>query len=345
MSTMLATREEKLPQLNGRQKVAVLCITLGPEASGHITRNLSPREVEQISFEIAKMPAIPGPTADAVLMEWLETSRAAEELEEGGVELARQILEQAFGGERADQILKRIQDQIEGSAGLTRLRNADPQQLGNMMRGEHPQTIALVLAHLEATQTATVLKHLGGDLGSEVILRMAKMERVSPEMLQMIERTLSSEPDLNMAEGMRASGGPAAVAEVLNLLPPTLEKEMMETMELRDLELCEQIKALMFVFEDLLSLDDRSVQRVLREVDAKELALALKAASDELKGKIMGAMSQRAVAALKEEIEFLGPVRLRDVETAQAKIVAQVRSLEEQGEIVISAGGDDQVIN
>ena len=343
MATELARATEK-EQLTGRQKVAVLCMTIGPEAASHITQHLTQREVEDITFEIARTTQVPGTLADAVLMEWIETARAAESLTQGGVSLAQEILERAFGSNRATQILKRIKDQIDDTAGLTRLRNADPQQLANMVRGEHPQTIALILAHLEPGQTATVLKHLGSELGKEVVLRMARMDRVSPEMLQMIERTLSAEPDLNMAQGMRASGGPASVAEVLNLLPPTLEKELIDGIGAHDPELCEEIKALMFVFEDLVTLDDRSIQRLLRDVDSKELALALKAASESLRDRLMSAMSQRAVAALKEEMEFLGPVRLRDVESAQTRIVAQVRQLEEAGEIVISSGGDDVVI-
>lgn len=343
METSLATATDKA-QLTGRQKVAILCMTIGPEASALITQHLEPREVEDISFEIARTTQVPGHLAESVLVEWIETTRAAESLTEGGVDVAHEILERAFGASRATQILKRIKDQIDDTAGLTRLRNADPQQLGSMVRGEHPQTIALILSHLEPSQTAVLLKHLGPELGKEVVFRMARMDRVSPEMLQMIERTLSAEPDLNMSQGMRASGGPASVAEVLNLVPPTLEKELIEAIEAQDPALCEEIKALMFVFEDLVTLDDRAIQRVLREVDSKELAMALKAASEGLRDKLMGAMSQRAVAALKEEMEFLGPVRLRDVETAQTHIVAQVRQLEEAGEIVISSGGDDLVI-
>jgi flagellar motor switch protein FliG len=204
--------------------------------------------------------------------------------------------------------------------------------------------VALVLAHLDAAQTAAILREMPTTFGGEVLFRMARMEKVSPEMLQLIERALSSEADLNFQQGMSAAGGPAAVASVLNLVSGSLEKELLEGVSERDATLCEQIKNLMFVFEDLVTLDDKSLQRLLREVEAKQLALALKAASEELKAKIMGAMSQRAVGALKEEMEFMGPVKMRDVEAAQSAIVTQVRKLEETGEIVLSAGGDDVLI-
>jgi flagellar motor switch protein FliG len=290
------------------------------------------------------MERIDPATTDTVLAEYLEATLGVESLTTGGLEFARAVLERVYGKSKADQILRRITAQLADTAGLTRLRKADPQQLATTLRGEHPQTAALVLAHLDAAQTAAVLRELPGAFGADVIYRMAKMEKVSPEMLQLIERALSSEADLNFSQGMSAAGGPAAVAAVLNLVSSTLEKELLEGVGERDASLVEQIQNLMFVFEDLTGLDDKSLQRLLREVEAKQLALALKAASDELKAKIMGAMSQRAVGALKEEMEFMGPTKMRDVEAAQASIVSQVRKLEETGEIVLSAGGDDVLI-
>jgi flagellar motor switch protein FliG len=344
MAATAVARQQDAAQLTGRQKVAILCMVLGREAAAKITQKLSPDEVEGISYEIARMDHVSGATADAVLNEWIEISRAAGSLTEGGVEYAREILEAAFGPQKASAMLKRIQSQLADSAGLHRLRNADPQQLSNTLRGEHPQTIALILAHLEAPQTAAVLKEIDPTVGSEVVYRMARMEKVSPEMLQLIERSLGSETDLAMSQGMSSAGGPAAVAAVLNLISASLEKELLDRVGQQDPELCEQIKNLMFVFEDIVTLDDRGVQRLLREIDSKQLALALKVASDELKARVMGAMSQRAVSALKEEMEYLGPVKMRDVEAAQAGIVVQVRALEEAGEIVVSGGGDDLVI-
>jgi flagellar motor switch protein FliG len=330
--------------LNGRQKIAVLCMAVGTETAAKLTSSLSADEAETISLEIAQMDRVPSDVMEGVLAEWLESTLGAAALTTGGFEYAREVLEKAYGRQRAEAILRRIQSQLADTAGLHRLRKADPQQLATTLRGEHPQTVALVLAHLDAGQTAAILREMPTTFGGEVLFRMARMEKVSPEMLQLIERALSSEADLNFQQGMSAAGGPAAVASVLNLVSGSLEKELLEGVSERDATLCEQIKNLMFVFEDLVTLDDKSLQRLLREVEAKQLALALKAASEELKAKIMGAMSQRAVGALKEEMEFMGPVKMRDVEAAQSAIVTQVRKLEETGEIVLSAGGDDVLI-
>jgi flagellar motor switch protein FliG len=213
-----------------------------------------------------------------------------------------------------------------------------------MLRVEHPQTVALILAHLEPPHTAAVLAELETVVGSEVLYRMATMEKVAPDMLQLLERSFGAETDFSLSAGGSSAGGPAAVAAVLNLVHASVEKELMEGVEAKDQALSEQIKNLMFVFEDIVGLDDRALQRLLREVESKQLALALKAASHDLKTKIQGAMSQRAVAALKDEMEMMGPVRMRDVEAAQSAIVATVRRLEESGEIVLSGGADDLVI-
>jgi flagellar motor switch protein FliG len=330
--------------MNGRQKVAVLCMAVGSEFAARLTTGLSNDEAEQISYEIAQLDRVPAELMEAVLAEWLEQTLGVASLTTGGIEYAREVLERAYGKQRAEGILKRITSQLADTAGLHRLRKADPQQLATTLRGEHPQTVALVLAHLDAPHTAAILRELPTTFGSEVIYRMARMEKVSPEMLQLIERALSSDADLSFSQGMSTAGGPAAVASVLNLVSGSLEKELLEGVSERDATLCEQIKNLMFVFEDLVSLDDKSLQRLLREVEAKQLALALKAASDELKTKITGAMSQRAVAALREEMEFMGPVKMRDVEAAHSAIVTQVRKLEETGEIVLTAGGDDVLV-
>jgi flagellar motor switch protein FliG len=345
MGTALArTSQPQLDQLTGRQKVAIICMALGADAAAKLTMKMTPEEVDAISFEIARMEDVGGPMVEAVLEEWLTRMLAADSLASGGIQVAREILEKAFGSRKAQQVLERIQSQLTSSAGLHRLRNADPQALGNMVRGEHPQTIALILAHLEPQHTANVLKELDTEVGSEVVYRMARMEKVSPELLQIIERSLGSETDLNMQQGMSASGGPAAVAAVMNFTPASLEKALLDGVNAKDAALCEQIKNLMFVFEDVGSLDSKALQRLLRDIDSKELALALKVASDDLKGKIMGAMSQRAVQALQDEMELMGPSRLKDVEAAQTNIVGIVRRLEEAGEIIIGGGDDDLVL-
>jgi flagellar motor switch protein FliG len=349
-STAVATRPPASPgsggldALTGRQKVAVLCLALGSDVAAQITQRLPADEVDAISFEIARMESISPSVVDLVLDEWLTRITVADSLASGGMEAAREILEKAFGQRKAQQVLERIQGQLHNTVGLQRFRNADPQQLGNMLRGEHPQTIALILAHLDPQQTAAILKELESELGSEAVYRMAKMEKVQPEMLLLIERTLSADADLAISPGMNTAGGPAAVASVLNYVTSSLEKVLLDNVSARDQALCDQIKNLMFVFEDIGTLDNRGLQRLLRDVDSKALATALKAASTDLRTKITGAMSQRAVAALNDEIEMMGPVRMRDVESAQTSIVALVRTLEESGEIVLSGGDDDLVL-
>ncbi len=331
-------------RLTGRQKVAIVCMVLGAELAATVTQKLTPEEGELITLEIARMDSIGGDVIEAVLQEWLQIAFAMDKYSAGGMEYAKDVLEKAYGPGKAKEILRRIQEQLADKAGLTRLRKADPQQLGTMFRNEHPQTTALILAHLDTSQTAAVLKELGAEVASEVVYRMAKMEKVSPEMLQLIERSLGNEADFNFSAGMSLAGGPAAVAQVLNLLAGSYEKELLDGVAQKDQALSVQIKNLMFVFEDISGLDERGLQRLLREVDTKQLALALKAASEDLKQKIMKGMSQRAQGALKEEMEMLGPVKMSDVETAQSAIVAQVRALEEAGEIVIGGGADDLVI-
>ena len=327
-------------RLTGRQKVAIVCMAIGTEHAAKVTAGLHPEEAEIVALEMAQLDRVPPSTVDAVLAEWLELTIGVDSLSAGGVEFAKDVLEAAFGPAKAQQILKRIQGQLADSDRFGRLRRADPQQLGNTLRGEHPQTIALILAHLDPTHVAAILRELDPALGGDVMFRIAKMEKVSPEMISLVERAIGSEADLAFSQGMSSVGGPAAVAAVLNLVSSSLEKEVLDLVAEKDAHLSDQIKNLMFVFEDLSSLDDKSLQRLLREVDVKQLALALKAASPELKAKIMQTMSQRAVAGLKEEMEFLGPVKMRDVEAAQTDIVSKVRALEETGEFERSETGE-----
>jgi flagellar motor switch protein FliG len=347
-STALArsTHAERyaLDRLTGRQKVAIICMVVGREHAAKLTAHLTPEEAEIVALEMAQLDRVPLETVESVLADWVELTLGVDSLSSGGVDFARDVLERAFGAAKADAILARIQGQLENSDRFGRLRRADPQQLGNTLRGEHPQTIALILAHLDPGHVAAILREVDPTLGGDVMYRIARMEKVSPEMISLVERAIGSEADLAFSQGMSSVGGPAAVAAILNLVSTSLEKEVLDLVADRDQHLSDQIKNLMFVFEDLGSLDDKSLQRLLREVDVKQLALALKAASAELKAKILATMSQRAVAGLKEEMEFLGPVKMRDVEAAQTDIVAKVRSLEETGDIVLSAGTDDVII-
>lgn len=338
-------RETLTPEkLTGAQKVAVFLMALGPELAGELTKGFTAEELEAVSLEIARLESVPRDVTESVLAEWRELERAAESLAAGGVDYAREILERALGPQKAMMVLRRVENQLQESGGFRTLRQADPEQLSTVLRNEHPQVIALILAHLPADQTAAALNAFPPELGSDVLFRIARMEKVLPDVLEAIEQALGTESMLSLSRDMTLAGGPAAVAAVLNLVPATIERDLLEGLTERDQTLADEIKNLMFVFDDLAKLDDRSLQRVMRDIEVKELALALKAASEEVKGKILGTMSQRAVAALKEEMEFLGAVRLRDVEAAQGNIVKVVRALEEAGEIVINAGGDEMVI-
>jgi len=331
-------------QLTGREKVAVLLMALGPKAATSLTRSLPAEELEAVTLEIARMDTVPPRLAEAVLEEWYETERAAASLATGGVGVAQEILETALGQERAAAVLQRIETQLKDQSGLYDLRKVDPQQLASVLRAEHPQAIALVLAHLDAGQTAAVLRDLEPEVGADVIFRMARMDKVSPEVLDVIKKSVGGTSELSLSQDMRAAGGPQAVAQVMNLLAGTLEKDLLGRLAERDGSLSDEIKDLMFVFEDIVKLDPKALQRLLADVESKTLALALKAATDELKDRIMETMSQRAVSALNEEMEFLGPVRLSDVEAAQSEVVKVARALEEAGEIVISGGEDDVLV-
>jgi flagellar motor switch protein FliG len=341
---MPAASNRELEDLNGGQKCAVLCMVLGTEQSAKVMQLLSPAEVENLTREIAQLPRVRGVLVDNVLQEYREVARAIQSVAQGSVDYARQVLEQAIGITRAKVILDRIQEQM-AETGLKRLKKAQPDVLLSVLRGEHPQTLALILAHLDVKQAAGVIEAMERDLAGDVLFRVARMEKVSPEMLALVEAGLGSKADISLTQEMKLSGGPSAVASVLNLTVPSLEKALIEAIGARDQDLANQIKGLMFVFEDLKLLDGRAMQRVLRDVDGKELALAMKAASDQLKQHILKNMSERAAAALQEEIEFLGPVKVKDVEASHLRIIQAVRSLEEAGEIAISGrGGDDDVI-
>jgi flagellar motor switch protein FliG len=344
MAVVSRPRALTVDQLTGREKVAVLLMVLGPQASSHLTRMISPDDLEGVTLEVARMDMVHPELAEAILEEWYETERAAASLATGGVRVAQEILEATLGPDRAGAVLQRIETQLKDQSGLYDLRKVDPQQLATVLRSEHPQTIALVLAHLDPTQTAAVLRDLEPDAGADVIYRIACMDKVLPEVLDVIRTSMGGTSELSLSQDLRAAGGPQAVAQVMNLLAGTTEKELMQRLAEKDAKLSDEIKDLMFVFEDIMKLTPQALQRLLRDIQSKTLAMALKAATDELKGKITGTMSQRAVSTLTEEMEFLGPVRLSDVEAAQAEIVKIARALEETGEIVISGGANDVLV-
>ena len=343
MSTALARIPEATPELTGHQKVAILLMAVGEEASAQITKNLAPDEIEAISFEIAKMGRVEPEVVEAVLQEWQQTEQAAFSLASGGVDYAKRVLEKAFGPAKSQAVLKRIEVQLHDHVSLTHLRNAEPAQLSALIRNEYPQTIALILAFLDPSQTAGVLRETDSEVGADILLRIARMDKVMPDVLKLVEESVGSDSDLSILGNGSVAGGPGAVAEVLNLVSATVEKDLLDGVAAQDVELCEEIKRLMFVFEDITKLDDKGITRLLRDVDTRELAQALKLASDFLRDRILGAMSSRARDALMEEMEFLGPMRVSDVEDAQGSIVKMARALEDAGEIVIG-GTDDMVV-
>src|SRR5262245_45082130 len=307
--------------LTGRQKAAILCMTLGAEHAARLTRELTQEEADLISAEMTRMGR-PDPIAvENVLTEWAEMWTANDAMSAGGVEYARSVLVQAVGPQKADAILQKVTRQIADEGGLDRLKRADPKQVANILRAEHPQTVALVLSHIPTAQAAAVVNEFGPDISSPIAIRMARMKKVSPDMLELIERTLGSNPDFDFQHGVAPSGGPASVAALLNMVHGHIEEAILTRVAEQDSTLSDQIKNLMFVFEDLRSVDDRALQRLLRDVDTKTLAIALKGASAELRQRIVSQMSQRAAAALNDEIDLLGPTRMRDVEAAQTGVV------------------------
>ena len=345
MTTALAPINSKESlQLTGMRKAAILLMTLGNDSAAAVMKLLSSIEVEELSREIAVTRAVLPGTVQHVLTEFRGVFQAAEAAASGGIMVAQEILEKALGPQRARVILEKIQEQI-ADTGLRRLKKAAPELLMNVLRGEHPQTIALILAHLDSRQSASVIAAMDHELAGDVLLRVARMDKVSPDMLALVEIGLTNKTDLSLSQEMTTSGGPSTVAKVLNLTGGTLEKALLEAIDRKSPEIALQVKNLMFVFEDLKLLDGRAIQRLLREIDGKELALSLKAASEELKQHIFTNMSERAAAALREELEFMGPVKVRDVEASHTRIIEALRTLEDQGEIMISGGGgDDDVI-
>ncbi|MCI0524632.1 MAG: flagellar motor switch protein FliG [Acidobacteria bacterium] len=328
----------KYEELSSVQKAAVALVALGKDLSAQVLKKLSETEVERLTIEIANLRDIPADVEEQVLKECHQIFLAREYITEGGVDYARELLEQAIGRNRASEILTRLEGALR-TTGFHKLKNIDSKQLVNFVRNEHPQTIALILTQLGPQNASSVLTELPAELQSDVALRIATMEKISPEVLKQIEQVLERQFDTGAQGEVSVSGGAKQIAEILNLMDTSTEKRILQTVEAEDPELATEIKNLMFVFEDVVLLDDRSIQRVLKEVETKDLSIALKAASDELKQKIFSNVSERVVAMIQEEMEFMGPMRLSDVEAAQQRIVESVRRLEEEGQIIVSGRG------
>lgn len=329
--------------LSGKQKAAILLITLGPELSAQIFQHLKDEEIEQLTLEIANIRKVKNEEKEDIVSEFHEMCVAKEYISQGGIDYAKDILERALGSQKAIDIINRLSSTLQVKP-FDFVRKTDPSQLLNFIQSEHPQTIALIMAYLEPEQAAIILSALSPERQSDVARRIAIMDRTSPEVIREIEKLLERKLSSVVSEDFTSAGGVKSVVEVLNRVDRTTEKTIMETLEVSEPELAEEIKRLMFVFEDVVQLDDRAIQQVLREVDTKELALALKGASEEVNNKIRKNMSKRASDMLKEDIDFMGPVRLRDVEEAQQKIVNIIRKLEEAGEIVVARSGGDEIV-
>jgi flagellar motor switch protein FliG len=329
--------------LSGRQKAASFLIFLGPEKSAQIFKHMSDEEIEQLTLEIANIRQVPNDKMDDIFREFYEMALASQFIGQGGINYAREVLERAYGEDKTIEIIGRISASLQVRP-FDFMRKTEASQLLNFIQSEHPQTIALILAYLESDKAAAILSALPPDRQSEVARRIAIMDTTSPDVIKEVERVLERKLSSIGPQELTNAGGVKSVVEIINRVDRGTEKTIMEALEVQDPELAEEIKKLMFVFEDIVMIDDRSVQRVLREVETQDLALALKGASSEVSQKIYSNMSSRASDMLREDIEFMGPVRLRDVEEAQQRIVNIIRRLEETGEIVVARGGGDEVI-
>lgn len=330
-------------QLTGLQKTAILMIALGPEKSAKVIQHLSEKEIEQLTLEMANVRKISPEQRDKIVDEFYQLCLANDYITQGGIDYAREVLERALGEQRAFEIITRLSASLKMRP-FDLVRRTDPKQLLSFIQGEHPQTIALIMTHLPPEKAAILLSSLSQERQAEVAKRVALMGRTSPEVLKEIEKILERKISSLAPTDYTSSGGIQSVVDILNRSDPTTLKNVMETLEVDDPELAEQVKRQMFVFEDIVMLDDRGIQLVLREVDMKDLALSLKGSNPEVTEKIMRNMSSRASQNLREDMEFMGPVRLRDVEEAQQRIVKVIRRLEETGAIVVSRGGTDEII-
>lgn len=334
--------EEEGNEIPVQQKVAIVMVALGEEVSGEVLKHLQDHEIGEITQAIAELKNISAELMDRVLEEFEQHLLFGEWVNQGGVDFARSALERAVGPRRAQEILEGVTTKV--SSGFYMLKNVGPDQIVPFISHEHPQTIALILSQLEAAQASGILAQLPEQLQPDVAYRIATMENITPNVLKQIEKSLESSLR-DILGGNQDVGGPEVVADILNLTGSSVEKNVLDHMETEDAEVAESVRNLMFVFGDIAKLSDREIQTLMKEVDQKDLTVALKSASDELKDKILDNMSERVRTFITEEMEFLGPMRLSEVEEVQLRIVQQVRQLEEQGQITIARGdADDQFV-
>jgi len=330
-------------ELSGKQKAAILLVSLGTEVSANIMKSLREDEIEELTMEIANLKRVSTEVKDQVVEEFLQICIAQEYIVTGGIDYARDILEKALGAQKAKEIISKLTATLQIRP-FDFARKTEPSQLLNFIQNEHPQTIALVMAYLRPEQAAAILSSLPPLQQVEVARRISTMDRTSPEVLREVELVLEKKLSSFVMHDFTIAGGIEPMVEILNRVDRGTEKTILEALAEEDPELADEIKSRMFVFEDILSLDNKAVQRFLREVDIKDLGLALKTSSEEVRELIMKNMSKRAEEMLKEDMDLMGPVRLRDVEEAQQKIVNIIRQLEDSGELIISRGKEDQLV-
>ncbi|MGP1907501.1 flagellar motor switch protein FliG [Metabacillus sp. JX24] len=330
-------------KLTGRQKAALLLISLGPDAAASVYKHLSEEEIEKLTLEISSVRNVDSQNKEGIIEEFHQIAMAQEFISQGGISYAKQILEKALGEERASSIIHRLTSSLQVKP-FDFARKADPAQIFNFIQGEHPQTIALILSYLDPVQSGQILSGLPHQQQADIAIRIAKMDRTSPEIINEVEQVLERKLSSAVTQDYTQTGGVEAVVEVLNGVDRSTEKTILDSLEIKDPELAEEIKKRMFVFEDIVTLDSRAIQRVIRDVENEDLMLSLKVASEEVKEIVFKNMSKRMADTFKEEMEFMGPVRLRDVEEAQSRIVSVIRRLEDAGEIVIARGGGDDII-
>lgn len=340
---MAASSSKGTSDLIGLQKAAILMITIGPEKSAAIFKHLKEEEIEALTLEIANTRSISQSVKDAVLDEFYEVCLAQQYIAEGGIGYAKELLEKALGAEKAMDIISKLTASLQVRP-FEFVRKTDPSQLLNFIQEEHPQTIALILSYLSPNQSAIIVSALPPDKQVDVAKRIALMDRTSPDVIKEVERILERKLSSLVNQDYTIAGGVDAVVEILNTVDRGTERHILETLEIESPELADEIRRKMFVFEDIITLDDKSIQRVLREVDNNELAIALKSANEEVQEVIFNNMSKRLAVMIREDMEYMGPVRMKDVEESQQKIVGIIRKLEDTGEIIISRGGGDEIV-
>lgn len=333
----------KPEEVGPRRKAAIMLTLLGAEPAAKVIGQLTEEEIELLALEVARLDKVTAELRQQVINEFHGMATAQEYIAEGGVEQARKMLDAALGNEKADVMIRKITNAMQ-VVPFDFLKRADPTQVLSFIQDEHPQTIALILSYMSMNQAASILTKLTPELRAEVAERIAMMEQTPPEVIRRVEQVLEKKVSSLITSDMTAAGGPKMLVDLLNRVDRSTERIIIENLSETNPELAEQIKNMMFVFEDIVTLEDRAIQSVLKEIDVRDLATALKGTPQEVQEKIHGNMSERAVNMLKEDMEFMGPVKLRVVEEAQQKFVAVIRRLEEAGEIQIGRGEEDVLV-